>query len=70
MREMPEGQFFNARLFLPALCANVTVREAMTLAVLNQGHCIRVAYLPKKLEIVLCDSTVPYPNFRVIVILL
>jgi len=67
MREMPEGQFFNARLFLPA---NVTVREAMTLAVLNQVHCIRVAYLPKQLEIVLRDSTEPYPSFRVIVILL
>jgi hypothetical protein len=45
---MPEGQFFNARIFFPALwAANVTILEVMTLAFVNQVHCIRLAYLHK-----------------------
>jgi hypothetical protein len=67
MDQMPEGQFFGARFFLPALCANVTVLEVMTMA-FNQVHCIRLAYLHRKLEIVLCDSTAPYPSFRMRVV--
>jgi hypothetical protein len=45
MRQIPEGQFFNERFSLLALCANVTVREVVTLAFVNQVHCIRLAYL-------------------------
>ena len=47
MRQMPEGQVFSAKGFLPAVCANVTVREVMTLVFVNQMHCIRLAYLRK-----------------------
>jgi len=70
MRQIPEGQVFNARFFLPVLCANVMDREVMTLAFVNQVHSIRFAYLHKKLKIIICDSTEPYPSFRIRVVLL
>lgn len=48
MRQMPEWQFFDGKVFPPALCANATIRgEVTTLAFVNQMHCIRLAYLDK-----------------------
>ncbi len=38
MRQMLEGRFFDARFCVP---------EVMTLAFVNQVHCIRLAYLSK-----------------------
>lgn len=45
MRQMAERLFFNARVFLPALFANVMDRWMMTLAFGDQMHSIRGAYL-------------------------
>jgi hypothetical protein len=47
MRQILGEQFLNAKGFPPAIWANMTVREVMTLAFVNQMHCIRLAYLHK-----------------------
>jgi hypothetical protein len=70
MHQMPEGQLFDARFFLPALCTNAAVREVMQLAFVNRVHSIRLAYLHRKLAIILCDSTASYPSVRIRVVLL
>jgi hypothetical protein len=48
MRQMPEWQVFDGKGFPLALCANAAIREVMTLAFVNQMHCIRLAYLHKR----------------------
>jgi hypothetical protein len=64
MRQIPKEQSLNGKVFRPAFCANVTVREVMT-----QMHCIRLAYLHKSQTLSCVTGIAPYPGFKMRVVL-